>query len=414
MKFDRRPALEQLDDVAIDEIGKNTPNNTVGFSQYGEVDERTLWHEFRWSFEVDDHSPDRCRIFRRGLQIEKDIISDFRKANFRVFDRDDDGNQMTYHLLGGHFKGKIDLVVMDIPGLEKGAHAGEIKAINKTDFNRLVKVGLKHWNDKYYAQVQAAIAATETKQGFLIAECRETGRRHIDYVDHDEHFWFGALAKVRRVISRKECPPSAYKESDKEVARFMKPEKRRVYLGKALPKPNCRNCNFSEAIIDDSKDAQWVCHQHKETLALERQRTACSDHVFLPSLIPPNASKLDTDSWSLAALTKTVDINDTIIAKFGSKEIDDVIAVNSGKPAKEVRCCDCQHYEPNANNTQGMGSCKVESPSSLERACYPKRTRNCTRYLMTKQLFKVDTLCPSKSITLASGAVKSEKSKKPK
>ena len=395
--------LNRLDAVIQGERKSNYQSFTVGFGSCGNPDELTLWHDFRWSFAKPVFDAQRCRIFRMGDTIEDIIIKDFRKANYRVHSHTQDGKQYTYKMLGGHLKGKLDLIVMDMPEFGKGAYPGDIKSANQSEFNRFKKVGLRQWNEKYWVQVQAAMAATGTKKGFLICECKNTSRRHIEFLDFDEMFWFGCLAKVRRVITRQDAPPSMYKTTDKEIKHFMDEDKRRIYLNKAMPDPHCRNCKYAEPIIDDSVDARWVCHKHMHTLTVDQQIKGCHDHFFLPCLVP-NGFIQTIDSKALSAISKTKDLNQTLIDNVNSKEMQDLISINRGLEAIEVQCKDCLHFKANeVGGGQGVGTCLVNADEITGQPARPKGVRDCKKYSKFQLSFEVKK-CLSKSIIPASVA----------
>ena len=378
--------LSALDAVIIEERGTPNHSDTLGFSVIGDSDELTLWHLLRWSFPVEPYTAERCRAHRTGLETEKTIIKELRKANFRVFDRMDNGEQYTYYFLGGHLKGKVDVIVIGMPELGKNEAApGDIKAIRQTDFNRLLKVGVRQWNEEYWTQVQCAIASTETKTGFLIAECKNTGRRYIEFIPFDEFFWAGCLSKAKRVLTRQDPPPSIYKPTDRQVAHFMTDEQRRIYQGKALPAPNCRNCKYAEPIIDDSIDGRWLCHLHQKTIDIEIQKDGCHKHEFIKAMIPNKATQ-NIDSLSLHALSKTEEITDGLLQSQW-QALNEIICVNLGNEVPDIKCRDCQHFvADDIGDGKGVGECKQNAEQT--KPYYPEVTRNCNKFSRNKPLIK--------------------------
>lgn len=399
--------VERIDSAILQSRPPKSQANALGFSICGDPDERTLWHEFRWSFEQKEITPEKARIFRMGETIETIIIKDLRLANFCVYSHDPEGNQFTYKLLGGHFVGKLDAVVMDLPEYEKGAFPLEIKSANQAEFNRFKKVGLRQWNEKYWAQTQAALAVTETQTALFICECKNTSRRHYEFIQFDQMFWFGCLAKMKRAISRKDCPPSCYKETDIQVARFMTKEKRRLYLGESVPKPNCRNCKYSEPVLDDSIDGQWLCHKKQQSITISEQRKGCEDHLFLQSLMP-NGIEQTANSWDIHGLSLTNNITKEALNVIESTDIQHVIAVNQGKPAISVKCGDCQHFTPDSVGLgDGVGLCAFDESTNHNKVCRPKGVRDCKKFSKLKSTIEVYQ-CQLKSTIPVSVAAKLE------
>lgn len=382
-------------------------NFTVSFGQIGEPCERLLWHKFRWSFLPPVFKAKTKRIFRSGHSIEEQVLSDLKKAGLRVFDIDPNtGEQYTYKLLGGHFKGKPDAVVCDMPEVEGIAVAGDIKSAKNTEFNKFVREGVQVWNSKYYTQIQCAAAVTETQKCFVIVECKNDGDRAIEIVDFDELHWHSTLKKAERIIKSEIQPPAIYTIEDPEVEYFMTEPDRKIYLGQALPKPNCRNCLYSEAIIDESIDAVWLCKKHHKNLDIQTQMTGCDKHLFMPQMMPENVNLVSVNvdsltyncannvgefingastnskgvfsSFDLAAISQHDDLTSETLYPSEMLKLDMIIAKAKGKPVLNVKCSECENGIPDPIGKGGLMDCKLKNENKQTTLLWPYKLRDCS------------------------------------
>ena len=61
---------------------------------------------------------------------------------------------------------------------------------------------------------------------------------------------------------------------------------REVYLGHRLPASvNCRNCIKSKPITE-SNGAVWWCDRFSKSLTIDDQKNGCSEHLWMPALVP--------------------------------------------------------------------------------------------------------------------------------
>jgi len=261
-----------------------TSRGHLGMSEIGNPDARTLWLKFRWSL-PDNHSPRTLRIFRLGNLIELELASLLRMVPGVTLHTENPktGEQFNFKYLGGHFSGSMDGCMIGLPDAPKSWHVWEAKSVGKKFFNDLVKKGVKEWNKKYYAQLQCYMGATKIERALFMAYNKDNSEIHLERVHKEPMFWEGMLANAERIITRYEMPESSWKDRTWYESKFMSEEAQSVYWGDRLPKPNCRNCRFSEAVVDDSSDAMWHCNAYEQDLTIDEQMSGCTaGHAFIP------------------------------------------------------------------------------------------------------------------------------------
>lgn len=392
--------LEQMDLVV--EQGRSI--NTLGFSNIGNEDERHLWLDFRWCLPPKEIDASKKRTFRSGQQIEANVISDMKHAQFNVYDVDPNtGRQFEYNFHGGHFKGFVDCVVTGLPDNDKPV-AFEIKSAKQTEFNKFKKHGVREWQPKYYTQANCAAAASQTEVSAVFVESKNDGARHVEYIPFDNFHWQSTLAKAARIIQGRSLPPSPFKDDDHRINNFFTDEQRRIYLKQGLPPVSCRNCHYAQPIIDESIDAKWGCSRHSKFLSHNEQKTACDDHIFLPELMPDgitligiekygavyefangtafiNGAKTEEECFTskdLSAISKTKDLTQETLFTTEMSKLQNIINVNSGKKAEDITCGQCKHFKPDPiGNGEGAGDCLQEDEYA---ARFPNQIHNCVIY----------------------------------
>ena len=275
--------LSSLDESLINYEKSKPQRGHLGFSQIG-GDDRKIWLQFRFSW-PDEIDARVHRIFRLGNLLEQEVIELISKVPcVRVLERDPEtGRQWAHAYLGGHFSGSMDAVIKE----PSGWSVLEIKSASDKRFKEFKKVGLEKWNTEYAAQVQAYLGASGLPNALFVVYNKDTSELAYERVKAEKTAFAGYLAKAERIITTQEIPAGNVSESDIE-AKWMKGETKEVYFGRQLPPSvNCRNCRFSRPVIE-ANAAKWECiHDNVGgDIHIQTQRTGCSMHNWLPSLVP--------------------------------------------------------------------------------------------------------------------------------
>lgn len=171
------------------------------------------------------------RIFRIGNKIEEAIVEVLREAGVLV------EAQGKIKLDGPEFHGFYDVIIAKTPKGER--LLGEIKSIKQEKFNKLPKpttnpaANVRNLIDAgqrgYMCQCQLYFKGTDTKLGFILFECKNTGRQAI--------FWIAPYPLLMEEIVRIGSLALSYKERRviAPIPAERHPEKKRD--------PGCQWCN---------------------------------------------------------------------------------------------------------------------------------------------------------------------------
>ena len=332
----QRTTLDAIDEA----LSKpETPRGHLGMSEIGEPDERRLWLKFRWCL-PDNVAPRIKRIFRMGNLVERLIVKEcLIDAGVELHTGDDD-QQYRVEALGGHFGGSMDGVACNVPEAPATAHVWECKSAKASEFRKLVKVGsVEKWHVKYYHQAQNYMAHNDLKRCLFTVYNKDTSELYVERIAIDKKVAAADMAKARRVITDREPMPSTYPNRNWYEAKFgaLSDEfNRRVYWGEATPKPNCRNCRHATPLID-KQGGLWNCDKKGHLLPLAQQLTGCSEHNFLPCLVPAKVVEIGAEYveyrtadgaqiWNIPATA-----GDKFAGAFGSTELHELSKIGLTK-----------------------------------------------------------------------------------
>ena len=272
------------------------PRHHLGMSQIGKKDSRTLWLNFRWCL-LPDHDPRIERLFRLGDAIEREIARYLRQIpGVELHTHTPDGQQFRFNLIGGHSGGSMDGAICGIPEAPQTWHVWEAKSVSSKRFAQLEAAGVKAWSPEYYAQLQCYMGCSGMDRALFTAYNKDTSALYAERVQLDPLEWAGLQTQALRLIEATEPPASSYPSRDWFEAKWMSPAAAAIYWGDQLPPfANCRNCRFSEPLIEGS-GAAWWCHRHHTEVTSAPVRHDCRQHQFLPALFPGELLQSDSES----------------------------------------------------------------------------------------------------------------------
>ena len=289
----------------------------LGASAIGEDCERKVWFDFRW-FTNPNFSGRILALFRRGHEEEKFWHEDLNSIEgFKFLSEDSTNKQFSFSRVSGHFGGSIDGALY--VEKEKQWYLVEIKTYNKTRFAQLQKKGVEVSDPKYATQVQMYMGLSNLDRVLFCATCKDSDDKHIEEIKAEKGRFEEGLAKAERIIFSKKAPPKisenpAYfsckwcphyaichlSDSDEVKAdgfsrgrvegfsvSSLGTKKFSIIADRTNIEINCRTCNHSEPIHDDSHNegeaGKWVCaHGAGEKLiTIEDQKTGCDKHTPL-------------------------------------------------------------------------------------------------------------------------------------
>lgn len=218
--------LSQAINRALDTRPKDAPRNYVGASSIGHDCARAIWYQAHGAEE--GHINHRVkRIFDNGKVLESMLLDYIELTTTRVIRPNAENNWL--HCSDKelpYFAGHMDALLFNADG---PVIVLDIKTCNHLSFDKFVNNGLRHWQPKYYAQLQAYMGMTGHKYACLLAYDKDDSRLHDETIAFDE-MEYAALKEKARVIYTQEIEPERINKSP-------------LYFV-------CRNCSYKETCHD--------------------------------------------------------------------------------------------------------------------------------------------------------------------
>lgn len=276
------PPMHQLVNLidAYHEERNGPPRGHMGCSMLGHHCDRWLWLSFRWA--VREEFPGRVlRLFRRGHNEEKTIISDLRNVGVDI--RDTFNGRQRKVDFGAHVSGSIDgIIEKGLPEAPRTRHIAEFKTHSKKSFDDLVKNGVEKSKPMHYAQIQVYCHGTDIKRGIYIAVCKDDDRMYVERIEYDRDVAVKYIERGRRLALDDRMPPPISTDPTWYQCKFCAAHSF-CHEKKPTKFANCRTCAHSTPMADST----WRCERHEaDGIPEEFQREGCDDNVLHPDLVP--------------------------------------------------------------------------------------------------------------------------------
>lgn len=282
------PTLAAADTALVAKAAQEKPRAYLGMSSVGGSCGRKLWYDFRKvGREVFDAAT--LKRFEDGHRTEALVIDRLRLLEgITLVDRQENGEQIGYIDLDGHFRGHLDGDIIGILQAPKTPHVFEAKCCSEKKFNELKKVvaelgekqALKKWNPVYYTQGQLYCHYHNRTRHYLVV-ATPGGRDWMGVrTDYDAAHAIQTIAKAKRIIQSNEPLDKLSNDPSYFECRYCTFSN--ICHKGEMPARNCRTCVHSSAIAD----AQWHCQRFGKQLTLDEQIAGCEAHLVLPGLVP--------------------------------------------------------------------------------------------------------------------------------
>jgi len=275
--------FEQIDEAIVEQNDRNRGH--MGFSIIGDDDERKIWMNFYWCLRP-DFGGRMLRLFDLGQRIEDQVVDYLTSTKvIGVSPVDKDGKQYRASAFGGHFAGSCDGFVRKIPPNLEEIVLLEIKSANDKRFKELVKLqDYQGWSKTYQWQIHSYMGIFGVNRTLVVVVNKNNSEIYSELIDYNPSIWEQAQEKAHRLITS-DVVPDGMSEKDWRLKNESHVY-REVYLGRRLPSSvNCRNCIKSKPITD-SNGAVWWCDRFSKSLTIEEQKDGCSEHLWMPALVP--------------------------------------------------------------------------------------------------------------------------------
>jgi len=253
--------------------------SVVGKSRCG----RRLWYDFRWA-SARLWEGRMLRLLERGHREEQWVVDDLRRIGVRVEDRDPEtGEQWRCSMLGGHFGGSADAVVLGIPEAPRTWHLLEVKTLNKKRWEDLARRGVAAANPDHHAQMQVYMGGLELDRAVYVGVCKDDDRWHVERVRRDREAFAAIEHSARSAIFSPEPLSRVSDDPSWHECRLCQ-HRPHCHLGQvSVLERNCRTCASSTPRDDGS----WWCEAHARALSVDDQKAGCAEHLFVPAMLEP-------------------------------------------------------------------------------------------------------------------------------
>lgn len=189
------------------------------------------------------------RIFRDGHRIEKQVISDLKRAGFSVMEEDElSGRQHHRAWLGGHVAGSADGLIE----LNGELMLLEIKSMKGSLFSRFTTKGVRVSHPHYCGQMMMLMALFRIPACLFVAYCKDTSEYHAEIVRFDQDLWDRMYVHIQAAISGRMDRVS----SRPEDWRCRSCAKRSAcWADDLILEPECRQCRHS----CPNDEGTWTC-----------------------------------------------------------------------------------------------------------------------------------------------------------
>jgi len=271
------PTVQAIYDVY--EGGRTGFRPHLGASLIGRECERELWYGFRWCT-LPSFSGRMLRLFETGQREEERFIENLQSVGIEVYDHDEEtGRQYGFTDHGGHFAGSIDGVALGIIEAPKTWHLLEFKTYNDRRFELLKKHGVEITSPEHYAQVIIYMDYMGLKRAFYLAVNKNTDELYSERIKADPQYAALLRDKAERIINASH-PPTGI-SADPAWWKCKCCDHISICHESQPAEVNCRTCLHSSPV-----EGGWRCVKHNHLLSYREQLRGCSDHLYIPDLLP--------------------------------------------------------------------------------------------------------------------------------
>ena len=251
----------------------------LGASLIGKDCERALWLDFRWTTRA-KHPGRLLRLFETGQREEARLVRNLRSTGATVLEVDPEtGRQIRVAAHGDHFGGSLDAIALGLLEAPKTWHVLEFKTHGLKSFKALIAKGVRESKPQHAAQMQIYMHLGGLTRAMYLAVCKDSDELHVERIEHDCVFAQSLLDKAQRVIFANQPAPRISRDPAWYQCRLC--EHAALCHGSKAAEINCRTCLHAAPV-----DGGWHCMQHQRAITQSEQRVGCTQHLYLPALVP--------------------------------------------------------------------------------------------------------------------------------
>lgn len=253
----------------------------LGASIIGNDCRRAIWLSWRWATRAAFEGR-MLRLFQTGNLAEARFVAELRRIGVTVWETDPEtGRQWAVRdAETGHFGGSLDGKAIGLLEAPRTVHVLEFKTHSAKSFKTLVGKGVQVAKPLHFAQMQCYMHFSKLDRAFYLAVNKDSDELYQERVRLDRDFAVGLVAKAQQIIQSAEPPAKVSDDPSFYLCRMC--DHAPICHGTSMPERHCRSCLHSTAV----PGGQWHCASHDTLLPLASQRAGCTNHLYIPALVP--------------------------------------------------------------------------------------------------------------------------------
>lgn len=276
-----------FDDSCAQAEAQNRPRRhgyRLAAGTIGDECEAKLWYSFRWVTELKPYDAKTLRVFEIGRYIENQALRGLHTMpDAQLETHDNRGRQFGVSFADGHGFGFLDGKMTGVIEAPKTLHGVEVKSLKNTDYNGVVKHGVRKQKPVHYAQMTTYMRAEGLTRFLYVGTCKNTSQVHFERVYFDAEYAQHLETKALRIAFAPRPPARGFDDPDKWPCMYCDHVDLCWKRTPTLPPRNCRTC----AHVTPISGGKWICEGPVNgELDRASQELGCPAHRYIPDLVP--------------------------------------------------------------------------------------------------------------------------------
>ncbi len=271
------PLLPKMDDAYRGEGKPFRPH--LGASLIGRDCTQELWLSYHWA--TTKNFPAKVlRLFNRGHLEEARFLALLQIINVDVWYETEEGGQIRFSDIYGHFGSALDGIGRNIPDLPPDVPAYlEFKTHGEKSFNKVKKNGVRNEKMEHFAQVQICMHEMKLPTTLYMAVNKNTDELYAEIIDYDQEVAVKYLQRAEAIIFSIDGMSKIGSSVSWYQCRFC--DQKKVCHGSTAPEINCRTCAHSAP----TNTGEWTCARGYSNIQTDEAFVGCSQHVYNPYML---------------------------------------------------------------------------------------------------------------------------------
>lgn len=295
-KYDIQPLIDEK----WESDAKPYRSSNIGASSIGCPCQRSTFLSFRWASPIEDFKGQMLRLFDVGTREEDIMVDNLKNIGFDIRYTGKDQLKMQ---IAPHVICRPDGVIFNgIPDIDEYPVNFEMKTMNRSNFEKLEKQGLRNSKPEYYDQAQCEMYGenteleTEVKCTLFVALCKDDSRIYAEIIDANPDYMELILKRARNIVFGNSLPEEYSIDPEFSVCKYCS-NSVFCHVTHETTEINCRTCAWSKP----EENSTWTCRVYPGSpIPYDAQKKGCPCHSFNPLLVPYKVNNDKTKKWHIA------------------------------------------------------------------------------------------------------------------